>query len=199
MMPDRPTPTCPRCGRDDQVQKVSALVTTGTTTSDASRYMADAGYGIGSEGSGHSIVERTYQAGSQHPPLSELLSPPEEPRLVRAWSTESFMTALGVGLVMLCCYAPFIPLAIVTHQPSIPSLIWYGTLLALAMIGGVVVLAGQTRASDKHLKAAWQAEHARWQAAMAKWEALYYCWRDDVVFFPGSPSAVSASSMETIL
>ena len=109
------------------------------------------------------------------------------------------MTALGMGLLMLCCYAPFIPLAVVTHQPSIPSLVWYGTLLALAMIGGVVVLAGQTRASDKHLEAAWQAEHARWQAAMAKWEALYYCFRDDVVYFPGSPSAVPASSMWTVL
>jgi hypothetical protein len=181
------------------VQKVSALVTTDAATSDAPCYTHDAGYGTGSDGSGYGIVERTDQADSQYTPLSELLSPPAEPRFVRAWSTESFMTALGVGLLMLCCYAPFIPLALVTHQPSIPGLVWYGTLLALAMIGGVVVLAAQTRASDKRLEAAWQAELARWQAAMAKWEALYYCRRDDVVFFPGSPSAVPASSMWTVL
>jgi hypothetical protein len=74
-----------------------------------------------------------------------------------------------------------------------------GTVLALACgVGAVAVVVGETKSSERKQDAG-QAELARWQVAMAKWEALYYCFRDDVVFFPDSPAAIPAAAMWTVL
>jgi hypothetical protein len=45
------------------------------------------------------------------------------------------------------------------------------------------------------MKVAWQEEHEHWQKLMTVWGAMYYCHRDDVVFFPGTGVAVPVEEM----
>jgi hypothetical protein len=82
MEPELPPLTCPRCGTDEHVQKVSALVTAGITTGSGS----GAGYMVGYSGRIATGYGRIYQESSQQTFLSERLSPPAEPQLESAWT-----------------------------------------------------------------------------------------------------------------
>jgi hypothetical protein len=93
-----------------------------------------------------------------------------------------------LSILLACSCGLFAVLAALNNQ----AYAW-GVLLGLLASVGFVVLSVQNRQSDKRLKAAWQEEHAQCEAAIDKWMELYYCWRDDVVFFPGSPDAIPAN------
>jgi hypothetical protein len=125
------------------------------------------------------------------------LSPPAQPQLERASNANATIAVGGLALIVLCAFLPAIVLAGLANQTGI---VVAGLLVALAISAlAMTVPALQARASDERAKAVWQVEHTRWEAAMEKWDELYYCWRDDVVFIPGSPSAVPAASMWDIL
>jgi hypothetical protein len=171
----------------DNVQKVSALVRAGASTS----YGSSAGYMTGSVSSGHGIVSaygRMYQAGRQQTLLSDHLEPPSAPQLVRAWSADDVASVLVLFSLAFCLFLLLLLYATATNQPGATV---FGTLLALSLVAGGVVVVERTQTSYKHR----QEEYAAWKAMMAKWEALYYCWRDDVVFIPGNSPAIPVRDM----
>ncbi|HEX9414579.1 MAG TPA: hypothetical protein VF916_13825 [Ktedonobacterales bacterium] len=195
MEPDLPPVTCPRCGLVDQVQKVSALVTAGVSTGSGS----GAGYMVGSFGSSGSIATaygRMYQQDSHQSLLSERLSPPAEPRLVRAWPAGFTIALIGLflGVFCSCGIAGLITSLTEEYAPLV-----CGVLVALPFVAvaGVLLRTGQQR--EKRSAEAWQEEHEQWEAAIGRWFELYYCWRDDVVFVPGSLSAIPADDMWNFL
>jgi hypothetical protein len=44
-----------------------------------------------------------------------------------------------------------------------------------------------------------QDELPRWQSTMERWDRLYYCARDETVFFPGDNRAIPADQMRDYL
>jgi multidrug efflux pump subunit AcrB len=120
-----------------------------------------------------------------------------EPHLESAWGPDTITALAGLCLIVLGVFGPIILITGVTGQASLAV---FAVLLALALVAlAVAVPVVSTRASDKRTAEAWQEDHARWEAAMEKWSELYYCWRDDVVYLPGSPSAVLAASVWTVV
>lgn len=179
--------SCPLCHMVDRVQKVSGLVTAGASTTVATGY----------EPAGGDATAHMRQEGSQRTDLSKLLSPPAEPPRESPRSVGTGKAAVGLSAIAICSLIGASAVANVTDQAGIGA---YGVLLALAAAAGVVVLLLRTWRTDERLEAAWQTERSQWEAEMAKWKELYYCWRDDVVYFPGdSKSATSASAMRTLI
>jgi len=148
---------------------------------------------IGSAGSelGTVTTRRLHQEGSEQTRLRKLLSPPAEPPLEGARSAGTDIAA-GLGALAICSLLGASLVASLAHQVDIGA---YGVLLALAADVGVVVLLPRTRRIDERLQAKQHVKHAEWEAKMAKWNELYYCWRDDVLFFPGSPTTIPVTSM----
>jgi hypothetical protein len=167
MLPHSKPLKCPQCGMFDQVQKVSALVTAGASTT------VVAGY-------------------------DQRLSPPAEPRYISAWNAVTITGVVGLTFLALASlFSALLFLNLTAGQ--LPACVIGILLVTLWFALSVAHMAVPTWWKNKRMAEVWQAEYARWQVAMARWEALYYCLRDDVVFFPGSPSAISAASMRTVL
>jgi hypothetical protein len=196
MSPHFPPLNCPRCGMVDRVQKVSALVAAGTSTSVTTGHESDEGKVIGSAGSEVGIVTagRMRQEGSQQTRLSKMLSLPAEPPPESPRSAGTGIAAVALSAFAICSLTSAGAVASITGQADISAC---GVLLALAADVVVVVLLLRTRTTDKRLEDEWQAERDRLKAAKTKWEKLYYCWRDDVVFDPEDPSgtAIPVTSM----
>jgi hypothetical protein len=191
MLPDMPPLICPRCGMMDHVQKVSALVTAGASTS----YGSSAGYMTGYAGRGYGVVTaygQMYQAGSQQTLLSERLAPPSAPQLGPAWTADDTVAVLILGFIALCLFLLLLLDAAITNDQSVAV---YGALLALPFVAGAGVLVKRAATRHKSKRAEWKEEYAEWQAMMAKWEELYFCWRDDAVFIPGNSPAIPVSDM----
>jgi hypothetical protein len=177
----------------DRVQKVSGLITASASTSIAAGHVSYEDPVIGSAGSelGTVTTRRLHQKGSEQTRLSKLLSPPAEPPLEGARSAGTDVAA-GLSALAICSLLSASTVAGVTGQADISV---YGVLLAFAAVVGVVALLPRTRRIDERLQAKQRAKHADWEAKIAQWNELYYCWRDDVLFIPGSPTVIPVTSM----
>jgi hypothetical protein len=166
---------------DDQVQKVSAIVSAGMSTT----YGSSAGYITGYAGRFGVATGRQYQESSQQTLLSERLAPLPEPRLARAWTGQLVLLVVVLGL--FAC-GSFTYITVTTDSPAA-----YLPCLAFALCWGGVGLWRWTVA--RRLRAEWQAAREHWQKLIALWGYRYYCHRDDVVFFPGVDVAVPVEEM----
>jgi hypothetical protein len=218
MSPDLPPINCPRCGMANQVQKVSALVAAGTVHSAVSVEQSGEGFVRYSGGQFATMTTygHTYHSSSQQTQLSLRLSPPGaplqplQPRPASGWSADTVSLLVVFSVLGACSLGGATYTGMDTYQASA---FLVGILLALLFAIAIVavILYGINREGRKREAwqakyaqwqvehAWWQAEYARWQAAKAKLDALYYCRRDDVVFFPGNPAAIPVDSMWTVL
>jgi len=147
---------------------------------------------FGSSGSIATVFGRMYQQESHQSLLSERLSPPAEPRLVRAWPAGFTIALIGLflGMFCVCGIAGLITSLTYDYAP-----LGCGFLVALPLVAGAGALLRTGQRREKRSAEAWQEEHAQWEDALGRWFELYYCWRDDVVFVPGSLSAIPANEM----
>lgn len=162
---------CPICRRDDSIQKVSSIVSSGIATS--------------------TFSHRTYIHGTTRTRISTLLAPPPEPR-------EPSVLVGGVALAEKKLGRPIMVIILLVGIVSIIATIGMGLTggeavfcsgFALFCIGGAAynLLARQTGRGYQSYQEAleeWKTQKARWQAAMRTWEGLYYCSRDDIIFNP---------------
>ncbi len=71
-------------------------------------------------------------------------------------------------------------------------------MLSIGLIGmGLPIWAFRKRASEHRRQ--YLTEKARWERAMPRWEGLYYCARDDGVFVPGETSLTPIGQPQTYL
>ncbi len=154
---------CPMCGQIDSVQKVSSIVHDATSYGEAS--------GVG----GRTCV--TMYNKSQTVLRGQLALPELNVDLLNRFK--------GVGLVTLCLGIPFqlcflaFMLGINWQSPIDPLLYLYTsgfTLFGLLFFVPALIFKRLKIAKDRPKR-----EHAE-----EVWERLYYCYRDDVVFIPGS-------------
>lgn len=185
--------TCPQCYRVEQVQKVTAVVDSGTSHGMYSGTTTGVGYTFGG---GVSVAQgRTTISGTTQTALSQQLTPPKKPsygasEVVGIGGTllfgfigfYSFIN--GLGSASSCSYDP--------SQCSGLSAVIAGPLICLLLVGLVIFGAIRMHASEKRKAAV---EIPRWQRAMARWEQLFYCHRCGGVFLPGERFLVPLGRM----
>jgi hypothetical protein len=180
---------CPRCERMDAVAKVSGIVSAGT------KDRFDSGVQVRpplATGGGEWSVDLTQTSSTERTDLARRLEFPGE---------------LGYGagvLLALSLTAAFIAIAAFFHLGDMHRMLDDGTYLAnytsyedfrseerinnwMVGIGGplaVLFALASVRAATRYFSGR--------QEARQVWNTLYYCYRDDVVYVPGSPESCVA-------
>ena len=174
--------TCPHCWREDQVQKVSALVASGTTTG------MEYGWTVGRAGQ-QRFHGNTVEWSRQQTVLATLLAPPRQPRPVAELAA---VVALLLLIGFLLCVLS--QAAIVVEAANLFLVTLWLVFVSLPVV--LLVLLGRAmRTQTADSRRAW----LEWQRRRQKWEALYYCHRCGGVFLPGIPMFVPAPAAQTFL
>jgi hypothetical protein len=178
--------TCPRCHKDDAMQRISAAVKTGT----ANGTLSGSTSGVVHMGGEWGVMGGfTTLRGHTTSQLAQMLAAPPKPSL-DVWQSE-------LGIVVIVLFALVIGLFAsaglvnLLRGPSsgdlgsfdglmqalgcvvVPCL---GAVLCLIMVG-YLAFRDIPKKQEEHA-----AEEAARDGAMDRWERLYYCLRDDVVF-----------------
>ena len=169
--------SCPRCGQVDMVQKVSALVEVGTVA------------GVYTNPGGIRVSGVTLSAKA-----SQLVLPP---RPIFKKRSPLFVSLIIVvvgwvlALYFLYLFIAFFYALTATGLPISPlesfgGLVFLAILIVACLIIGPVVMRRRKK-SYLALRAQHQLDVSRWEHKKDNWNKLYYCARNDVVFFPGDP------------
>lgn len=193
---------CPQCGQIDQVQKVTAVVSNGSSTG----LIAGRGAGNASNTRGMEAVAtgNAVLAGATQTILGQRLLPPVEPKYEDDSTITVDIRAMEVvfvfGAVVLAIYVIASVLADKrwAQDGQVPGVVLASIVL---VAGGMYFLAtARQRSSNKRIrKAAFKSEHSRWEKAMLGWHQLYYCHRDDGVFRPGDTTLTPTDRMREYL
>lgn len=165
---------CPKCEKDDQIQKISSLVTGGISTTN---YKNSFG-GI--------------ETAASQTRLSSRLSPPAKPKL-------GFVFAFAISMLLIQLFPVLCLLAAVaggsnvtigeTDSNSYPAIVNIaGVALDIFMIYLAV---------NEYRK--FQNATQNWKNQIARWGELYYCYRDDCVFNTESGKSTSPESISRLL
>ena len=178
---------CPKCGQVDQVQKVTAIVTSGTTSGTLTYY--DSMY---------------YQNSTV---LAQRLMPPSEPRIDRPGFCSLILLLLFIGafltpLLLLASQYPEARAAIIANgglsnrgvQTGIAQFIG---MLMVPLLLAVWVLAA--RRSTARRTEQQEQQVLAWRGAIARWNRLYYCFRCDIVHVEGEKTWANPEGMPTLL
>ncbi len=169
---------CPRCEKDDQVQKVTAIVTSGTSVTD---YTTDS-YTIGG-----GVAVSTTQ-------LADRLRPPEQPKskTLKQWG------CLGTFLVLACgAISGFTTLVVIPPVTSTFLNFWMKPEIS-CIIGVIPPLL------IPFFIAFYEAQKTKkntpiWKRKIHNWNQLYYCYRDDCVFDPRTNKHTSPENMSKMI
>jgi DNA-directed RNA polymerase subunit RPC12/RpoP len=183
---------CPTCGRDDAIQKISAILTGGKASGTYSGPSGGVAYVGGKWGavSGYSTLH-----GSSMTDLARLLTPPHEPESRAFGCFSSSLIWFFFGLLALggCGNSIGIIVGLEKNQ-TVYALI---SDLALGIVG-ILVLVWYIRKSIS-VRAKYPTRKAAWDAAMIRWNRLYYCNRDDIVFDPQTRETCKLREMERFI
>lgn len=172
---------CPNCHQVDSVQKVTSIVSAGTSTEHYSGHIG---------GLFHPIDEHVSGSTTTKTELSKRLAGPAKPYYSSAWGCWS------KGLVALLILLGLSSLIAGTAQSGL------GTGLIIGLLyGGIEAIAifVWKHYTTKSRRANCQVEYLYWQKTMAKWEQVYYCHRCDGVFVPGRAELAPVSEMSSFL
>jgi len=209
--------TCPKCGRTDQVQKVTSVY------SDNTKEWRE------THGSGDDQHTSFHQARTL---LGEKLAPPIKPsgplNPLYWYGLGAFI--LFVFSVAFCPIVITVPLALIPifisiiaffagADSSLPTWVTYTGLGlgALAILIGIAVVVAVIvgtiwafrKIRSRYLKDAANYQIAknkveaedlpRWQRGMNRWNNAYYCMRDETVFIAGENQAIPADKLKDYL
>lgn len=162
---------CPVCGLSDQIQKVTAIVDSGTSSTNLTGPTAvvttnekgKLNYGGGfTTMSGRSITN-----------LAQTLTPHNKPTKKSVYGCGTYLLLALVGLMT-------IPLIGATAENGNPAA---GFFLAVILWGGILwYLIDNNKKKSAEYEAEYKRALAQWEKGVRSWDTLYYCFRDDVVF-----------------
>ncbi|MBG0788298.1 MAG: hypothetical protein H0S79_24680 [Anaerolineaceae bacterium] len=167
---------CPKCGNDANIQKVSSIVSAGTsrgtnhsTSTGSTQYRTSDGTRAGNSTTSSSTVSRSLHQSD----LAKMLRPPTAPvkkDLVNELS--------GAGIFIFVAIGGFIFEALFQSGGCylIPAIV--SSLIAVGII--ISAFASKGKNEEKY-----QEEFAAYQKALYVWEHLYYCHKHDLVFMEG--------------
>jgi hypothetical protein len=196
---------CPECKKDDAIQRLSSVVSSG----EASGSFSGPSVGITRvDGKWGTTGGYTTLSGTTMTELARKLTPPSEPR--KSKLAGAAYPLLGIGLWGLSLIAvlggaslPVIAL-LGSSVPPIgrPLLCVAGVinvLIGIAMIiGGFLLIRQQGKAAEA-ARARYEAERQAWEEAMTKYDRSYYCFRDDVVFDAQTGESCDPDSLRSFL
>jgi hypothetical protein len=197
---------CPIDKKDDAIQRVSAILTSGISTGS---FSGPSGGFISMDGKSGSVSGYTHLSGASMTELAKLLAPPPAPK-------EPTESRRGVGLALSCAgvlgiggfYCISIPIAgligsnITSDTGQIIFLAWLCIyFVALGIFCFFLYRRLNANAKNNLLKA--QAKYAedkpRWDQAIEKWNRLYYCHRHGIVFDPDDGTSCEPASLKEFL
>lgn len=159
---------CPRCQKDDLVQKVSAVVEQGS----AMHY--------------HPSVTGLNHGYSQSGLAIKLARPPKPVHERSAWGFFSVVTVIAATLAILV-FGIGLTLEAALGYLGNPAF-WSPRNLSLTVPAVaailVIVLIAKKREENGLRRSRFASDMQRWQAAIDEWNRSYYCTRDDLVFIP---------------
>jgi hypothetical protein len=176
---------CPKCQREDAIQKVSAIVLTGRSTatfSGPSIAVAQVG-GKLTPAAGY-----TQLSGSTVTHLASLLAPPAKPK---KRNPGGCYVLLGIWGLLAAVSMPAIFL-------SEPDMRWMAVFGIVWLVIGILAFRQASRESAKY-PSAYDQQLKQWERAMSIWESTYYCFRDDLVFDSNTGNATSPQSLASLL
>ncbi len=170
---------CPICDRDDQVMKVTAIVSGQTHEIRGGSYSTQT-Y-VDSKGKKQNESHYVPFSGTQQSILAEEMSPPSKPNA--GWNTCGLISLalgiwFGIWLILIGGFA---------SGNTMPGFVLIG-------IGFVVYLTTESSRQEK-VNQVQQTEIPIWENAIQRWSQLYYCYRDDIVFIPGEDEAIPKSRL----
>lgn len=180
--------TCPSCHRDQSVQKVSAIVASGTTTGTTQGIQF--GYVHTSLLWRHRFTGRSILWNQQQTQLAAQLAPPEMPRTRMGW-----VAAIGslVFALPLLSLGPQAVSATVTATPS-QGVVTLDLALLTCATAIALLVAVYVRGRPQR-----QQKMRAWLDATARWQSVLYCHRCDVVFIPGVRGFVPPQAIHALL
>jgi hypothetical protein len=168
---------CPQCGKDDQIRKVTSIVTEGSTTIEYTDSLGTLA------GSGSAAVQTQ---------LARRLMPPPRPKATGCAATPDILKLLIVGLIMALvsyCGLGLVGVDVEGLEPRSEGLLIYSTSGIILVIW--LLWMAYAKVKQKEL----QAQIARWEKAFSKWQQSYYCARCDIVFVSGENQPISPERM----
>ncbi len=185
--------TCPICGENDRIQKVSAIITEQTSfvSGTERRWTSEDGW------------QNVPFHGIETSELARQLKPLREPiKASIVWygiiPSDLFSSWATVMLILsTLCYGTMavgmLGIGILSLLRSEPQFL-FGFPMSIAL-GGILLwfwirIPGKKRKAEQKYKE----EMAIWNRAMERWERLYYCYRDDRVFDEKNQSAFRPDS-----
>jgi len=177
--------TCPKCNKDDLVQKVSAIVLSGQSSG---TFSGPSG-GVASAG-GKVVVAGGYTtlSGTSVTAIAKLLSKPIEPQI---YKTKGITIFLGIIMIV----GGILSLWLITISED---MIFPFCLGAFGLIFGPFLFFMAPRMAKQDAKKN-EEEEQTWKRKISMWNAAYYCFRDDLVFDPNTGETWPPQSFSNFL
>ena len=182
---------CPIGDKDDAIQKVSSIVSSGTATGS---FSGPSGSAVHIDGKwGYSGGYTTLHGGTITN-LAKKLSPPEKPKLEGLgclWIPIIYPGVILAGAMPFMVLTAIIKLIFNIDPDSPISLVFtipFGLFIALSFIKHFSSL-------DRKRKDESKIKIQKWEDSFKKWDELYYCFKHDAVFDPSTKVVIKMDDL----
>ncbi|MGB6882371.1 MAG: hypothetical protein WBD86_03705 [Microgenomates group bacterium] len=184
------TTICPICKKDDAIQKVTAVVSSGQATGTFSGPSGGIAHVAGKWGvvGGYSTLR-----GETMSTLSQFLSPLQE--RPKPWLSGCCSKLL---LVVSLLSLPFLALVLSDYDAT-PQKTAEFIAIVLFVGGGYFFLSCFLKRSYQKELVNWADQESQRKKETDVWERLYYCFRDDIVFDPKTGESCQPEELEQFL
>ena len=193
---------CPVCGKDDKIQKVSAIVSTHQHSGTSS------GSSVGLTYDGDFAITEAYTnlKTNSISALAKALFPPSEPaKPITGEGCASGLSCLGAIVFGLLAFGQFALLQVkISNKMQDKWTEILGMLLFGCISGFLIFWRTSTKAArEAHQKACDDKANAEYskkkhafETAMLRWGRMYYCHRDNIVFDPVNSSYCQPNELQ---
>ena len=177
------TIVCPECGKDDMIQKVSAIYSGGVSTTSYQQPVAIQT----KDGTFYGNVNKTAVNSTT---LAKRLAPPPEPQFPD-------QSCLGCMFFVLLIGGTWAGIYIYSYifrgyYPLIGFVFMVGVPGTLIYILNKIFIAPRRKVYNENTL-------PKWKKAQQEWLELYYCSRNDCVFKPNTNETVPPEKMSTLI
>lgn len=186
--------SCPICGKDDAIQKVSSVVSSGQFSGGFSGPTGGLTYSGGKLGV---VGGYTTLGGSSSSALATLLAPPREPRKPSPRTLFNVSMYINIGLTWFFAFGCG---GGTLASPGPVPLRLFGLLLVLAVTTAITCfLLWFFPKRREYFWTKYAQDKQVWNIAMERWGPLYYCFRDGIAFDPALGEAIQPAQLKAYL
>jgi len=177
---------CPVCGRNDEVKKVSAILTNQTQSMNGVTIEKHSYHD--KDGNLYTSTSKVPFTGTQASVLAIKLQPPVEPKPKQKGSIRpSGCLSSSAILFLIALPIGFFSVALGYGGTTLAWVLGFSSVIL-----GLFLLVQAIRVTKKEkvelaaeVKQIREQDYPKWKKAIERWKKLYYCFRDDCIFIPG--------------